>query len=77
MNPAVAQMGVLADVKVRDLSPGSHGYNLVLRIVSVAPVVEKTRYDGSASRLAEAVLADETGCVTFTARNGEELMPRR
>lgn len=60
-----------ADVKVRDLAPGSHGHNLVLQVVSVAPAVEKTRFDGSASRLAEAVVADETGCVTLTARNGE------
>lgn len=57
-------------MKVKDLTPGSHGHNLVLRVVSVAPTAEKKRYDGSASRIAEAVLADETGCVTFTARNG-------
>jgi ssDNA-binding replication factor A large subunit len=63
---------VAADVKVRDLTPGSHGHNLVLQVVSVGAAVEKTRFDGSASRLAEAVLADESGCVTFTARNGEQ-----
>ena len=42
----------------------------MLQVVSVAPVVEKKRYDGTVARIAEAVLADETGCVTFTARNG-------
>ncbi|CAI5723217.1 unnamed protein product [Hyaloperonospora brassicae] len=57
--------------KVQDLTPGSHGHNLVLQVVSVAPVVEKKRYDGTVSRIAEAVLADETGCVTFTARNDQ------
>ena len=59
-----------ADVKVQDLTPGSQGHNLVLQVISVAPTVEKKRYDGAVSRIAEAVLADETGCVTFTARNG-------
>lgn len=58
-------------VKVQDLTPGSQGHNLVLQVVSIAPTVEKKRYDGSTSRIAEAVLADETGCVTFTARNDQ------
>ncbi|TYZ57293.1 hypothetical protein PybrP1_007557 [[Pythium] brassicae (nom. inval.)] len=55
--------------KVKDLTPGSQGHNLVLRVVNVAPTTEKKRYDGTVSRIAEAMLADETGCVTFTARN--------
>ncbi|KAG3011328.1 hypothetical protein PC128_g21592 [Phytophthora cactorum] len=58
-------------VKVQDLTPGSQGHNLVLQVVSIAPTVEKKRYDGTISRIAEAVLADETGCVTFTARNDQ------
>lgn len=57
-------------MEVKDLAPGSQGHNLVLKVVSIAPIVEKKRYDGSTSRIAEVVLADETGCVTFTARNG-------
>lgn len=55
---------------MKDLTPGTHGHNLVLRVVNVAPTTEKKRYDGTTSRIAEAILADETGCVTFTARNG-------
>lgn len=57
---------------MRDLSAGSQGHNLVLRVVKVAPAIERTRFDGSSSRLAEAVLADETGCVTLSARNGDK-----
>ncbi|KAF1793008.1 Nucleic acid-binding, OB-fold [Phytophthora cactorum] len=45
---------------VQDLTPGSQGHNLVLQVVSIAPTVEKKRYDGTISRIAEAVLADET-----------------
>ncbi|RLN50041.1 hypothetical protein BBJ29_002759 [Phytophthora kernoviae] len=58
-------------VKVQDLTPGSQGHNLVLQVVSIAATVEKKRYDGSISRIAESVLADETGYVTFTARNDQ------
>ncbi|KAL3656962.1 hypothetical protein V7S43_018166 [Phytophthora oleae] len=58
-------------VKVQDLTPGSQGHNLVLQVMSIAPTVEKKRYDGTISRIAEAVLADEMGCVTFTARNDQ------
>ncbi|TDH73873.1 hypothetical protein CCR75_007603 [Bremia lactucae] len=60
-----------ADVKTTDLTPGSQGHNLVLQVVSSAPTVEKKRFDGTISRIAEVVLADETGCVTFTARNDQ------
>jgi hypothetical protein len=38
--------------------------------VSIAATQEKKRFDGSASRIAEAVIGDETGVVTLTARNG-------
>lgn len=55
--------------KVKDLTPQSHGHNLVVKVVSIGDVVEKKRYDGSTSRIAEVVLGDDTGCVTFTARN--------
>lgn len=58
-------------VKAQDLTPGSQGHNLVLQVVSIASTVEKKRYDGSVSRIAEVVLADETGSVTFTARNDQ------
>ncbi|KAF4318458.1 hypothetical protein BBO99_00007398 [Phytophthora kernoviae] len=65
------QLSALPHVKVQDLTPGSQGHNLVLQVVSIAATVEKKRYDGSISRIAESVLADETGCVTFTARNDQ------
>lgn len=58
------------DVKVEDVTPGTHGHNLVLRIVSVTPLEAKKRQDGNAPRMAEAVVGDETGIVTLTARNG-------
>ncbi|TMW68871.1 hypothetical protein Poli38472_001027 [Pythium oligandrum] len=56
-------------VKVKDLAPGTHGHNLVVKVVSIASEQVKKRFDGTTSRIAEAVLGDETGVVTFTARN--------
>ena len=58
------------DVKVENVTPGTHGHNLVLRIVSVTPLEAKKRQDGNAPRMVEAVVGDETGIVTLTARNG-------
>lgn len=52
------------------MRPGTHGHNLIVKVVSTNVVLEKTRIDGSKIRIAEAVLGDETGCVTLTARNG-------
>jgi ssDNA-binding replication factor A large subunit len=43
---------------------------LVVKVVSIGEVADKKRFDGSNSKIAEAVLGDETGIVTFTARNG-------
>ncbi|KAG6952556.1 hypothetical protein JG687_00012937 [Phytophthora cactorum] len=68
---SVEQEELPASSETTDLTPGSQGHNLVLQVVSIAPTVEKKRYDGTISRIAEAVLADETGCVTFTARNDQ------
>ncbi|GLE01860.1 hypothetical protein PINS_up010698 [Pythium insidiosum] len=63
-------------VKVKDLTPGTQGHNLVARVVSVKLLDEKKRFDGTSTRLAEVVLGDETGVVTFTARNEQiEALP--
>jgi len=56
-------------VTVDKLRPGTHGHNLVLKVVSTNVVVEKTRTDGTKIRIAEAVVGDSTGVITLTARN--------
>merc|ERR1712232_51281 len=56
-------------VTVDSLQPGTHGHNLVLKVVSTSVVVEKERIDGTRIRIAEALVGDATACVTLTARN--------
>jgi len=56
-------------ITVEQLKPGTHGHNLVLKVVSCNVVVEKTRTDGTKIKIAEALVGDGTGCMTLTARN--------
>jgi len=57
-------------LKVDQLKPGGTGLNLVVKCVSCNIVVDRQRPDGSRIRIAECVVADETGCITLSARNG-------
>jgi len=56
---------------IKELDPGSHGHNLILKVVKTNMVVEKTRTDGQKVRIAEAVVGDNTGVITLTARNAQ------
>jgi len=58
-------------VTVDQLKPGTHGHNLVLKVVNCSVVVEKTRTDCTKIKIAEAVVGDQTGCITLTARNAQ------
>jgi ssDNA-binding replication factor A large subunit len=55
---------------VKDLLPGTKGHCLVVQVNSIEPVIEKARLDGSVSRVAEALVGDETGAVILFAKNG-------
>jgi len=56
---------------VDQLKPGTHGHNLKLKVVSTSTVIEKTRSDGTKTRIAECFVGDNTGSVTLTARNDQ------
>jgi len=58
-------------VTVDQLKPGTHGHNLILKVVSSTVVEEKTRTDGSKIKIAECLVGDNTGCVILTARNDQ------
>ncbi len=60
-------------VTVDQLKPGTHGHNLVLKVVNSHVVEEKTRTDGSKIKIAECLVGDSTGCIILTARNGTSL----
>jgi hypothetical protein len=60
----------IADSRIADLHPLSHGVNLLLKVVEIKVLLERRRPDGSVIAVAEAVVGDSTGCVLITARNG-------
>ena len=57
--------------KVEDLCPSSHGNDLLLKVVKIDVVLEKSNKEGKTmSRVVEALVGDETGCIVLTAKNG-------
>lgn len=59
--------------KVDQLTPGSSGHNLVVKVLSAQLVLEKGRPDAPIRqmRIAECLVGDETGTILFTARNDQ------
>jgi len=59
-------------VKVDELQPGTTGHTLVVKVVSSNLVLQRARPNGSQLRqirIAECIVGDDTGVITFTARN--------
>ena len=64
--------------KVDQLSPGTVGHTLVVKVVSAKPIAPRGRAAGGGPavsagprqvRIAECIVGDETGVIVFTARN--------
>ncbi|XP_071723595.1 uncharacterized protein At4g28440-like [Rutidosis leptorrhynchoides] len=61
-------------VKVEQLKPGTGGHTLTVKVVSSTTVVQKSRsvaHNLRATKIAECVVGDDTGCIIFTARNDQ------
>ena len=60
--------------KVDQLRPGTHGHNLIVKVVDSKMVVQRGREGGPQGRqmrIAECLVGDETGIIVFTARNDQ------
>lgn len=57
-------------VTLSSLRPGTEGYNLIVKVTEVIPVVDKVRRDGTRMRVALIVIADQEASVVFVARGG-------
>eukprot|EP01103_Thecamoeba_quadrilineata_P002242 TRINITY_DN12232_c0_g1_i1.p2 TRINITY_DN12232_c0_g1~~TRINITY_DN12232_c0_g1_i1.p2 ORF type:complete len:143 (+),score=24.49 TRINITY_DN12232_c0_g1_i1:24-431(+) len=66
---ATTQLRPAVFTNVDQLKPTTRGHNLVLKVQNSKVVVEKTRADGTKVSVAEAVVGDQTGIITLTARN--------
>ena len=62
-------------VKVSDLKPATKGLNLLVKIIQTKMIAEQVREDGTASRVAEVVVGDETGCILMAVKNDNVLQP--
>ncbi|CAN8326274.1 unnamed protein product [Cochlearia groenlandica] len=67
-------------VKVEQLTPGTTGHTLIVKVIDANPVVPAARKSRPAtslsrpsqpSRIVECLIGDETGCILFTARNDQ------
>uniref|UniRef100_A0A0E0KXD7 Single-stranded DNA binding protein Ssb-like OB fold domain-containing protein n=3 Tax=Oryza TaxID=4527 RepID=A0A0E0KXD7_ORYPU len=58
--------------KVDQLRPGTHGHNLLLKVVDSKMVLQRGGGpQGRHMRIAECLVGDETGIIVFTARNDQ------
>ncbi|KAJ4780831.1 hypothetical protein LUZ62_019177 [Rhynchospora pubera] len=55
--------------KVELLKPESFGHTLTAKVLSSNPVPHKGSVGARATKIAECLIGDETGCILFTARN--------
>lgn len=58
-------------IKVDQLTHGTSGHNLVVKVISSQLVLQKARADTPVRQMqiAECLIGDETGIIFFTARN--------
>jgi hypothetical protein len=61
-------------VTLSSLRPGTEGYNLIVKVTEVIPVVDKVRRDGTRMRVALIVIADQDASVVFVGRGGMRLI---
>ncbi len=60
------------------MQPGTHGHNLVVRVLEKKVVVDREDANGVTLKLEECLVGDDTGRMYFTARNGKTFpLPQR
>lgn len=53
-----------------DLEPDSCGLNLKVVVTDFKTVLDRPKFDGSRTKVGEAIIGDDTGSIVFTARDG-------
>ena len=57
--------------KVDQLSPASVGFNLIVKVGKIQPIMNRLNLDGTRLRISEAVIGDKTACIILSLRNGK------
>jgi len=57
--------------KVEELSPASVGFNLIVKVGKIQPIMNRLNLDGNRLRISEAVIGDTTACIILSLRNDQ------
>jgi len=57
--------------KVDQLSPASVGFNLIVKVGKIQPIMNRLNLDGTRLRISEAVIGDKTACIILSLRNDQ------
>jgi len=57
--------------KVEDLSPASVGFNLIVKVSKIKPIMNRLNLDGTRLRISEAIIGDKTASVILSLRNDQ------
>jgi len=57
--------------KVEDLSPASVGFNLIVKVGKIQPIMNRLNLDGNRLRISEAVIGDASACIILSLRNDQ------
>ncbi len=57
--------------KVMDLSPASVGFNLIVKVGKIKPIMNRLNLDDTRLRISEAIIGDKTACIILSLRNDQ------
>eukprot|EP00483_Globobulimina_turgida_P002747 UN02752 len=60
--------------KVEQLSPASVGFNLIVKVGKIKPIMNRLNLDGTRLRISEAIIGDKTACIILSLRNDQIAM---
>jgi replication factor A1 len=55
------------------MAPGTHGHNIIVRVLEKNIALERNTSGGQSLHIEECLVGDKTGCMLLTAKNGEQL----
>lgn len=58
-------------IEVSDLSPASVGFNVIVKVGTIKPIMNRLNLDGTRLRISEAVVGDKTGSIILSLRNDQ------
>lgn len=56
--------------KVEQLSPASVGFNLIVKVASIEPIMNRLNLDNTTLKISEATVGDSTASIILSLRNG-------